>query len=147
MAKIQSFIYIRTYVMPLRNLNIPFDRAHRVLSGTKCFIFGTCSWMNCSVEDSNLLPTSFTCCGQLITLIIKVRKIQLSNFQKHLRSSNWSHMKAIKKMNEDQRKTSVQHSNDISSSPTSIQHSHKFSFLLYPVHHHPQVVRLQIRKP
>jgi hypothetical protein len=54
--------------------------------------------LNVLYYQNNNLQVSVKCnCGRLITLTMKDGKIQLSNFQKHLRSTNCSHMRAIKK--------------------------------------------------
>jgi hypothetical protein len=82
---------------------------------------GTDFILNALYNQNNDLQASVKCnCGRLITLTMKNGKIQLSNFQKHLRSTNCSHIKAIKKMNGAQIKNNLQQSTDTLSLSTSM---------------------------
>jgi hypothetical protein len=77
--------------------------------------------LNVLYYQNNNLQVSVKCnCGRLITLTMKDGKIQLSNFQKHLRATNCSHIKAIKKMNGEQIKNNLQQSTDNLSLSTSM---------------------------
>ncbi|CAM2726158.1 unnamed protein product [Rotaria socialis] len=49
-------------------------------------------------------------CNKSIALTMKDGKIQLPNYQKHLRSTNCSHIRAIKKMNGEQQQINLQQS-------------------------------------
>ena len=57
-------------------------------------------------------------CDRRVNLSIKERKIQLSNFQKHLRATNCSHVRAIQKRDEERRNKHTQQSIMVAS-PTS----------------------------
>ncbi len=71
--------------------------------------------LNILYDQDNNLHASVKCsCSRTITM--KDGKIQLSNFQKHLRSTNCSHIKAIKKMNGEQKIINQQQLTDSSSS-------------------------------
>ncbi|CAF3441905.1 unnamed protein product [Rotaria socialis] len=77
--------------------------------------------LNVLYDQNNDLKVNVKCnCNKSITLAMKDGKMQLSNYQKHLRSTNCSHIKAIKKMNGEQKKISLQQSKDASSSSTSV---------------------------
>ncbi|CAF1510688.1 unnamed protein product [Rotaria sordida] len=77
--------------------------------------------LNVLYDQNNNLKISVKCnCNTSIGLTVKDEKIQLSNFQKHLRSTNCSHIRAIKKMNEEQKKINLQQSPDTLSSSTSM---------------------------
>lgn len=77
--------------------------------------------LNVLYNQNNDLKASVKCnCSKSITLTMKEGKIQLSNFQKHLRSTNCSHIRAIKKMNGEQKKINLQQSTDALFSSTSV---------------------------
>ncbi|CAF3692164.1 unnamed protein product [Rotaria socialis] len=77
--------------------------------------------LNVLYDQNNDLQASIKCnCNRLIKLPIKQGKIQLCNFQKHLRSTSCSHMRAIVSLNQQQRKVHLQESTNTLSSSTSI---------------------------
>ena len=81
---------------------------------------GTDFVLNILYDQNSRLKTSVKCtCGTSIILTMKEDKIQLSNYQKHLRSTKCSHMRAVKKMNERQNSTNLQQSTNTISSLTS----------------------------
>ena len=76
-------------------------------------------------QNSDLQATVKCTCGRPITLTTKNGKLQLSNYQKHLRTTSCSHVKAIKRLNEEHRKdNSQQSSNSLSSSTSMASQSH-----------------------
>ncbi|CAF1401877.1 unnamed protein product [Adineta ricciae] len=77
--------------------------------------------LNVLNDQNNNLIVSVKCnCGRSISLNMKDGKIQLSNYQKHLRSTNCSHVKTMKKMNSEQNRINIQQSANVSSPSTSI---------------------------
>ena len=74
--------------------------------------------LNVSFDQNGDLQSSVKCkCNRSITLTIKNGKIQLCNFQKHLRMTNCSHIKSMKKVDTRQRRTSLDQET-IGSSPS-----------------------------
>ena len=82
--------------------------------------------LNISYNQNSVLQGTVKCtCGRSITLTTKDGKLQLSNYQKHLRTTSCSHVKAIKRLNEEHRKdNSQQSSNSLSSSTSMASQSH-----------------------
>ncbi|CAF4166792.1 unnamed protein product, partial [Rotaria magnacalcarata] len=77
--------------------------------------------LNVLYDQNNDLKVSVKCnCNKSIALTTKDGKIQLSNYQKHLRSTNCSHIRAIKKMNGEQQGINLQQSTHDLSSSTSV---------------------------
>jgi hypothetical protein len=72
-------------------------------------------------NHNNDLEASIKCnCGRLIVLTIKDEKVQLSNYQKHLRTKACTHMNSLKKMHEEEKKSNLQQTtSDLSSSGAS----------------------------
>lgn len=87
---------------------------------------GTDFILNISYNQNNDLQANVKCtCGRSIILAIKDGKLQLSNYQKHLRTTSCSHVKAIKRLNEEHRKdNSQQSSNSLSLSTAMASQSH-----------------------
>ncbi|CAF2902885.1 unnamed protein product [Rotaria sp. Silwood2] len=74
-------------------------------------------FLNVAFNERNALKASVKCnCGRIITLTVKNGNIQLSNFQKHLRMTNCSHMNFLKRNFTTQKKTNLQQSSSSSSS-------------------------------
>jgi hypothetical protein len=69
-------------------------------------------------NHNNDLEPSIKCnCGRLIVLTVKNGKIQLSNYQKHLRTATCTHMNSLKKLDEKGKKSNrPQTTSDLSSS-------------------------------
>ncbi|CAF4651531.1 unnamed protein product, partial [Didymodactylos carnosus] len=78
-------------------------------------------FLNVNYNQNNSLEASVKCnCTRSITLTLKAGKIQLSNFQKHLRTTNCNHIKSLKKIDEEQKKQSLQQFTSTSSSSTIV---------------------------
>ena len=71
-------------------------------------------------QNNDLLASVKFVCGQAITLATKDGQLQLSNYQKHLRTISCSHVKAIKRFNEEQMKDNSEQSSNVLSLSTSM---------------------------
>ena len=75
--------------------------------------------LNVSYDQNGDLQSNIKCkCNRSITLTIKNGRIQLCNFQKHLRKTNCSHMKSLQTINSQQQRTTSFNQETIDSSPT-----------------------------
>ena len=73
-----------------------------------------------SFDEDDDLQSSVKCkCNRSITLTIKNGRIQLCNFQKHLRTTNCAHIKSLQKIDSQQRRKSIDQES-IDSSPTDV---------------------------
>ncbi|CAF4688406.1 unnamed protein product, partial [Rotaria sp. Silwood2] len=76
--------------------------------------------LNVAYNEKHELEANVRCnCSRLIALTIKKGNVQLSNFQKHLRTTNCTHMKSLKKINAAQKKIELQQTTTASSSSTA----------------------------
>jgi len=77
--------------------------------------------LNVIYNENNGFEANIKCnCSRVIILSIKNGKIQLSNFQKYLRMTSCSYIKAMKEKNEEQKKLKLQQTTSISSSSTAV---------------------------
>ena len=77
-------------------------------------------FLNVAYNEKNELEANVRCnCSRLITLTIKKGNKHQSNNQKHLRMTNCTHMKSLKKINEAQKKIELQQATTTSSSSTA----------------------------
>ena len=97
--------------------------------------------LNVSLGSNGDVEAYVRCkCESRVNLSIKERKIQLSNFQKHLRATNCSHVRAMQKRDEEQRNKQTQQSIMVASpasatalsSPTATQRSIEQSAVVLP---------------
>jgi hypothetical protein len=81
-------------------------------------------FLNVSVHVNGDVEATVRCkCESGINLPIKQRKIQLSNFQKYLRATHRTHMRAMQKKNEEQRDKQTQESTNVPSLTDAIDSS------------------------